>query len=248
MGNYKRRAYSKELSKQEVSNYIGSKSEYIRNSETNNLVLMDGVTPGGFEIDYSGNLTIENIINIVNDLIINKQSAQRIVTKSGIHPGVEKFNDSERDDDTIDLEVNKNGVVGYEFKDKDSGSVWNNYILSRDYVEGTGINFFIDWVTDKDEEGEIKFGVQCTVIENNANNQVLANKIFTITNVVYKGDEEHHRTSLDQANLITSAMFKKNVTLNVTFFRINDHNNSNYKKYKEDILVLNAGIEYIESI
>lgn len=157
MGILKKNIYTPEMTAIDLDTYLGIPGQKVKCKETGNIHLMDGVTPGGFEVTDDNTLSIEEI-KLVTDGLYKSTSdwSWKLLQSNSCRPYWEYVKESDIDD-----------VYGGRFRADKYTYITDTLILPDDYIAGTDIDFYYSWFMDDDEEGSVVHGLNFKFIRDN---------------------------------------------------------------------------------
>lgn len=142
----------------DIANYTGKFGEIVKLEGTNKQYLMDGQTPGGFEISDDNTLTIEEIIELLNEYYVTGNS---IAIKN--IPHTEPFSSRVRSTHLGD------GLRAGRFKPDKFSQLPTSCKIPDDYKPGTPLDFYMELLPDELDDDltypqNCRFGVHWKVV------------------------------------------------------------------------------------
>ncbi len=235
MGIVKRQVYSKELSTALNNAFVGYNGQVTKDSETGSLHLHDGVSPGGIELGDENTLTIEEIIALL-DLVYHPLGGLGTVP---IWKMIQATDSTSATQLGLTYIVNK--LAGIKFVTNKEDEVWSTFKIPDDYVAGTGIKFFADWTIKDATAGNVKWGLEYTVIKADNATAFVGSSLLYLTAPVAAGSAFvlHSVETLD-TDLVTDVNLTPGAIVSTRIFRLGKTDS-----FPGDLILVKNGIKYL---
>lgn len=222
----------------ELSTYTGRFGETTILEGTGRQFMHDGITPGGFEVSDDNTLTIEEIVELLNNYYVRQDGIQ--IRKI---PATEPFSWSARSAHIT------SGLRAPLFKKDKFSQIPNNAKIPDDYVSGTPIDFYLDLMPEELDDDDpydtnARFGVHWVVLNDGDKIDDMPHVYKSFLFNVQSTDVDKVKTfKLSDTNVIQiDPNLKAGSTIMYRIFR---SGTNDLDTYKEDVYCFSAGIEYI---